>query len=41
MARPDKPVIIVMADDDPDDLLLTEDALREADIATSGFPLPR
>lgn len=35
MARPDKPVIIVMADDDPDDLLLTEDALREADISSN------
>lgn len=35
MARPEKPVIIVMADDDPDDLLLTEDALREADIAST------
>lgn len=35
MPKPTNPVVILMADDDPDDLLLTEDALREADIAST------
>ncbi len=35
MVQTANPVVILMADDDPDDLLLTEDALREADIAST------
>ena len=35
MPKPTSPVVILMADDDPDDLLLTADALREADITSS------